>query len=103
MTTAARSCGVAGLVTSLAAAAALSASPVSGQTTPLLVTTDTPQYCLHLLDEVSQLMRDAPSPPPEVTNLSTEGQRMCGQGQTRGGILRLRRALVLLKSRTLPP
>jgi hypothetical protein len=103
MTYAVRSCGFAGLVTSLAAVAALSGSPVAGQTTPLMVTTDTPQYCLHLLDEVSQLMHDAPAPPPEVTSLSTEGQRMCGQGQTRGGILRLRRALVLLKSRSLPP
>jgi len=64
MTNAARSCGLAGLMASLAVITAISASPVAGQTTPLLVTTDTPQYCLHLLDEVSQLMRVAPSPPP---------------------------------------
>ena len=103
MTNTARSYGVAGLLLCLAAVAAISTPPVSGQTTPLMVTTDTPQYCLHLLDEVSELMRLSPAPPPEVTSLSTEGQRMCGQGQTRGGIMRLRRALVLLKQQGLPP
>ena len=32
-------------------------SPVAGQATPAQVTTDTPQYCLQLLDEVSELVR----------------------------------------------
>jgi len=72
-------------------------SQVTGQATPAQITTDTPQYCLQLLDEVSELVRGAVHPPEEVSNLSTEGQRMCDQGQTRGGILRLRRALVLLR------
>jgi hypothetical protein len=69
---------------------------VSGQSAPQQVTTDTPQYCLQLLDRVSELARIAAHPPQEAASLSTEGQRMCDQGQTRGGILRLRRALVLL-------
>jgi len=68
-----------------------------GQSRPDLVTTDTPQYCLQLLDQVSELARIKMHPPEEVTDLSTEGQRMCDQGQTRGGIMRLRRALVLLR------
>jgi hypothetical protein len=72
-------------------------SPVVGQSTPAQVTTDTPQYCLQLLDRVSELVRIKENPPQEVTNLSSEGQRMCDQGQTRGGIMRLRRALVLLR------
>jgi hypothetical protein len=70
---------------------------VAGQATPAQVTTDTPQYCLQLLDEVSELVRVRTNPPEEVSNLSTEGQRMCDQGQTRGGIMRLRRALILLR------
>ncbi len=71
--------------------------PAAGQSAPQQVTTDTPQYCLYLLDRVSEMVRGAPSPPPqEVTFLSTEGQRMCDQGQTRGGILRLREALTLM-------
>ncbi|HUB16711.1 MAG TPA: hypothetical protein VMB34_32555 [Acetobacteraceae bacterium] len=74
--------------------------PVSGQSPPQQVTTDTPEYCLKLLDRVSALARDSLHPPQEAADLSTEGQRMCDQGQTRGGILRLRRALVLLRQTT---
>jgi hypothetical protein len=75
----------------------LGAGPVVSQSPPQQVTSDTPQYCLHLLDRVSELVRVAGSPPPqEVVYLSSEGQRMCDQGQTRGGILRLRRALLLM-------
>ena len=70
---------------------------VAGQTAPQPVISDTPEYCLRLLDRVSELVRVAHAPPPEeVASLSTEGQRMCDQGQTRGGILRLRRALMLM-------
>jgi hypothetical protein len=75
----------------------LGAVPVASQLPPQRVTSDTPEYCLHLLDHLSDLVRIAPAPPPqEVTFLSSEGQRMCDQGQTRGGILRLRRALMLM-------
>ncbi len=75
----------------------LAAMPVVGQPPPQQVISDTPQYCLYLLDQVSDMVRGAPVPPPqEVTFLSSEGQRMCDQGQTRGGIQRLRRALVLM-------
>ena len=73
--------------------------PVSGQALPQQVTTDTPEYCLQLLDRISELARIAVNPPQEATSLSAEGQRMCNQGQTRGGILRLRRALVLLRQK----
>lgn len=74
------------------------------QEQPELVTTDTPAYCMQLLDQVSSLVRVAPAPPPdEVTSLSTEGQRMCVHGQTRGGILRLRRALMLMRQLVAAP
>jgi hypothetical protein len=77
--------------------ALLIAAPVAGQSPPQRVISDTPEYCLQLLDRVSELVRIASAPPPEEVNLlSTEGQRMCDQGQTRGGIVRLRRALMLL-------
>lgn len=75
----------------------LGAMPVAGQSPPQQVISDTPEYCLQLLDRVSELVRVAATPPPqEVTSLSSEGQRMCDQGQTRGGILRLRQALMLM-------
>jgi hypothetical protein len=80
-----------------AASVWLGATPLASQPPPQRVTSDTPEYCLHLLDRVSEMVRVANSPPPhEVTFLSSEGQRMCVQGQTRGGILRLRRALMLM-------
>ncbi|MDE2517050.1 MAG: hypothetical protein KGL12_13565 [Rhodospirillales bacterium] len=92
--------GVAGVVIATGFAGALMMSwvgPVNGQS-PAVVTTDTPEYCLRLLDHVSELVRAAPPPPPaEAVMLSAEGQRMCNQGQTRGGIMRLRRALMILQ------
>jgi hypothetical protein len=81
-----------------AGGAYLSVQVADEKTRPEPVITDTPQYCLQLLDRVSRLVRIAPSPPPEeVASLSTEGRRMCDQGQVRGGILRLRRALMLMR------
>lgn len=93
----ARHAGIA-LLAGLTFAAALgSPIDVAGQSPAQRVTSDTPEYCLELLDRVSELVRLADTPPPQdVTRLSSEGQRMCDQGQTRGGILRLRRALVLM-------
>jgi hypothetical protein len=88
----------------VAATVWLGAVPVASQLPPQQVTSDTPEYCLHLLDRVSEMVRVAGTPPPqEVTLLSSEGQRMCGQGQTRGGILRLRRALVLMMHQSVAP
>ncbi len=79
------------------------ASPAASQGSesvakPMEVMTDTPEYCRHLFDRVSKLVRLAAAPVPrEVTNLTTEGQRMCAQGQTRGGIMRLRSALMMME------
>ena len=71
--------------------------PSASQSPPQHITSDTPEYCLRLLERVSEMVRSTGTPPPqEVAYLSTEGQRMCDQGQTRGGILRLRRALMLM-------
>jgi hypothetical protein len=42
-------------------------------------------------------MRELKTPPPaDVERLSGEGERLCDAGQTRGGILRLRRAWLLI-------
>jgi hypothetical protein len=97
MSRAARIYGLTGLL--LCLTAWMARAPVSGQPAPQQITTDTPQYCLVLLDRVSDLVRSLSAPPPqEITNLSTDGQRMCEQGQTRGGIMRLREALVMLRA-----
>jgi len=61
------------------------------------VTSDTPEYCRHLVNRVHDLVQIAAPPPPlEVADLSLQGQRMCEHGQVRGGIMRLRRALMLM-------
>ena len=70
----------------------------SGEPRPMQVTTDTPEYCSQLAAEVAEARRTVPAPPPSVRVLADEGQRMCGNGMVRGGILRLRRALLLLRN-----
>lgn len=66
----------------------------SAQEPASLVTSDTAEYCAHLSTRVRSMLR---SPHPiEAAALSDAGRRMCDNGQTRGGILRLRRALTLL-------
>ncbi|HBK05132.1 MAG TPA: hypothetical protein DDZ81_04630 [Acetobacteraceae bacterium] len=65
---------------------------------PMEITTDTPEYCQELLLRVGNLVRLATAPVPrEVTDLTSEGQRMCDHGQTRGGIMRVRSALMMLE------
>ncbi len=61
------------------------------------VTTGTPEYCRHLLHRVSSLAHLATAPVSnEVADLTSEGRQMCENGQTRSGIMRLRRALMLM-------
>lgn len=72
--------------------------------TPIVVTTDTPEYCQKLLDRIAQVIKAAAAPPSvEISSLSTEGRRMCNNGLTRGGVLRLRRALLLLDQGSASP
>ncbi|HUC16655.1 MAG TPA: hypothetical protein VMA37_03090 [Acetobacteraceae bacterium] len=67
------------------------------QPAPMPLLTDTPQYCVELSDEVEEVRQSLVSPaPPEVEQLAEEGRRLCAMGEIRGGIVRLRRAMVLL-------
>ncbi len=59
------------------------------------LTTDTPAYCAQLARQVAEHH----SPLLDVQRLLAEGREMCEQGQIRGGIRRLRRALVMLRHR----
>ena len=98
-----RALGLAGLVSLLGASLMISGGSVVAQvtliqTTPMEITTDTPEYCRKLLDRMADLVRLATAPVPrEVTDLTAEGQRMCDHGQTRGGITRLRSALMIME------
>jgi hypothetical protein len=91
--TLARRCLLAGLVPWCGIAAA------AAQTAPLRVTTDSAEYCATLSDQVRQIRRARqPGPVPwEVRELTHEGRRMCNEGHIRPGILRLRRALQMLR------
>ena len=80
-------------------------APVSGQPTetstdaPVRVTTDSMEYCHQLSEMIARMNRASSQPPPaEVSDLSSQGQRMCDEGQVRGGIMRLRRAVTLLRA-----
>ncbi len=64
---------------------------------PTPLTTESADYCLQLQSLVGEALQkiNAP-PPPEVRSLSDEGGRLCRQGHLRGGIIRLRHALMML-------
>ncbi len=59
---------------------------------PPHVTTDSREYCRHLASEI-EARRD---PPSDVAQLVAEGKRMCSQGHLAGGLVRLRRAFLLI-------
>jgi len=65
---------------------------------PPRMTTDSEEYCTHLNNELSRLRNRYPFPTREVRELADEGRRMCDKGQYRGGVARLRRALMLMRS-----
>jgi hypothetical protein len=61
---------------------------------PMAVTSDTGAYCQILLAQI----RAHGALPPAVRDLQAEGRDLCNEGQIRGGINRLRRALMVLHS-----
>jgi hypothetical protein len=83
------------LVTVAGCAIAPSTAMAQGADDPPRSTTDTFEYCDHL---VKRFGAEIPSRSrhPRAIVLANEGQRLCLQGHTRPGILRLRRALMLL-------
>lgn len=64
-----------------------------------MVTTDTLAYCDRLQHDVEQQHSQL----AEIQHLLSEGRDMCARGQIRGGIQRLRRALVVLHHRGSTP
>lgn len=61
------------------------------------VTTDTREYCAHLLSRIVQTRARVEEPVRRADILTDEGRRMCAHGHVRPGIARLRRALLLLE------
>ena len=83
----------------LLSAGAIRAREDDGPTAPMVVTSDTNAYCLSLWQQIHV---HAPLP-REVRDLQTEGRNLCREGQVRGGINRLRRALMVLRAGSAPP
>jgi hypothetical protein len=73
--------------------------PACAESRDPIVTSDTVEYCGVLMDRITGITRATAAPlPTEAAVLSQEGERMCVHGQTRGGIMRLRRALEIIRN-----
>lgn len=65
------------------------------------VTTDTPEYCGSLFSQIARMPRRDNVPDSdenvEVNSLAMQGRRLCELGHIRAGLVRLRRALLILQ------
>jgi hypothetical protein len=80
----------------LVATAGAGMMPTAAGESPEQVTTDTLSYCRQLAARVDQLESGGVKPPAAAVNLSLAGRQMCEHGGIRGGIMRLRSAIVML-------
>lgn len=82
----------------------LVAGPVMAQPVPFAppmaprMTSETPEYCAHLGGEYARALRNHPQASAESRMLAEEGSKMCARGHLRAGIMRLRRALKMVRS-----
>jgi hypothetical protein len=99
MSPSARTSSVVALIAGLGLSFAVT-GPRQPDLQPDAVTTDSLQYCQELLARVSELIRLGADPSPDrVSFLATEGRHLCAEGQVRGGVLRLREAVMLMNQR----
>lgn len=82
------------LATVLLGGAAAARQARDADAAPMVVTTDTRDYCLTLSDQIQSYG----ALPDAVRGLQVEGRALCSEGQVRGGINRLRRALMVLRA-----
>ena len=75
--------------------ALLAADGVHAQPAPVAVTTDTPEYC----ERMTARVETCPDLTAEMHRLLDEGRHLCARGEVRGGIMRLRRAMLLIQGR----
>lgn len=73
--------------------ALLWAGTAAAQQKPMAVITDTTDYC----EELHRRLKACDTADADVLVLIREGQQMCDHGEVRGGILRLRRALLIAR------
>lgn len=95
---------VAGALIGLGATASLSqtglpqTAPPPPSTGEVRVTTDTPEYCEKLAERVARDEKARPNAPRQAEELAAEGHHMCDSGLIRGGLVRLRRAWLMLRT-----
>ena len=82
----------------LACLALFATDRVHAQSAPVAVTTDTPEYCERMTAQVET----CPNLTAEMHRLLDEGRHLCERGEVRGGIMRLRRAMLLIQGREHP-
>ena len=86
------------IVLAVLAPAAASAQSYSGYGAPPQMTTPTAHYCAHLSGEVARAEGRGLPMSAETRTLVDEGHRMCDRGHYLGGVVRLRRALAIMRS-----
>jgi hypothetical protein len=90
---------LAAVLLALGAATALSQpAPPPPSAGPARVTSDTAEFCERLAERVARAEQMRPNAPRQVEELAEEGHSMCSVGLIRGGLVRLRRALLMLRS-----
>ena len=92
--------GILGLgLLAVASFAALSQAPQAERHQDgAVVMSDTPEWCARLAREVAALRQSLSGPYPQADMLARQGQRLCGSGHVRLGIIRLRYALMHLQA-----
>ncbi len=88
-----------GLLAAASFAAFSQAPPAGRHQGGVVVMSDTPEWCARLAGEVAALRRSLSGPYPHADMLAQQGQRLCGSGHVRLGIIRLRYALMQLQQR----
>jgi hypothetical protein len=73
------------------------AQPYPAYRPPPHLTTASAQYCDHLRGELARAQDHGAPMPPEAQLLAMEGNRMCDRGHYLGGVVRLRRALAIMR------
>lgn len=92
------------LVSVAAAGVAISAALLGGaEGPPTAITSDTPAYCHELSERAHQLAALRPAPSPRTDELVAEGRSLCARGEIRGGLLRLRQAVRLMRGVVVRP
>ncbi len=96
---------VAGLPVWFGLAVTAHAQPAETETPATRVTSDSPEFCAQLADMLRQDVRthQLEPVPDEVRMLGREGRKMCREGHIRPGILRIRRALLILRGEVADP